>query len=787
MRKRSLILSAALLLTSLMAFSQAKMPEYAVRDASEFESLRGKQILYVERYQFAPDHHNTATMFLCGEINEASFRPGSAMRIYDVDTKQTRTLLETKDGVVRDPELSYDAQKIVFSMRKNSCDSYHIYEMNVDGTGLKQLTFALGVADIDPVYLPNGDIIFSSTRQPKYCMCNRHIMANLFRMTGDGANINQIGVSTLFEGHAAVMSDGRILYDRWEYVDRNFGDAQGLWSVNPDGTKHAIYYGNNTQSPGGMLDARQIPGSDLIVCTFSSCHDRPWGAIAVVDRRLGVDGAEPVVAIMPAETHSLIDNGNHDAFRLIAYMSEDPWPLSTTEFLVSSTTKPKDGHRDNETHSAIFVMNTQTGTRDYILGTETLSLFDPMVVEPREVPANLPITRDYTSTEGTFYVQDVYEGTHMEGVERGSAKYLRVVETPEKRTWTIDKWGGQGAQAPGINWHSFEVKRIIGEVEIEEDGSAHFTAPAGVFLYFQLLDKDKKMIQSMRSGVSLMPGEVNGCIGCHEDRLMVPIPGASLPTALHKPSKALTSWNGEESRNFSYIEQVQPILDRHCMECHDFDAEQPEKLVLAADKNMFFNASYINLYVRGALSLIGGGPADIQGAYSWGSHASKLTELIDGRHKKVKLSDEEKQTLYAWMDINGVYYPTYDSSFDENLAGRSPLTAEQMAELTELTGVNFVAISNSKRKVFAQIAFDRPELSPCLASIRGDKQKYDRAVEIIALGGEVLKELPRGDIESEIVVHPRLKAQLENYAEWLREDLANKEKLGRGEKYYDPR
>lgn len=284
-----------------------------------------------------------------------------------------------------------------------------------------------------------------------------------------------------------------------------------------------------------------------------------------------------------------------------------------------------------------------------------------------------------------------------------------------------------------------------------------------------------------------MPGEVNGCIGCHEDRLMVPIPGASLPTALHKPSKALTSWNGEESRNFSYIEQVQPILDRHCMECHDFDAEQPEKLVLAADKNMFFNASYINLYVRGALSLIGGGPADIQGAYSWGSHASKLTELIDGRHKKVKLSDEEKQTLYAWMDINGVYYPTYDSSFDENLAGRSPLTAEQMAELTELTGVNFVAISNSKRKVFAQIAFDRPELSPCLASIRGDKQKYDRAVEIIALGGEVLKELPRGDIESEIVVHPRLKAQLENYAEWLREDLANKEKLGRGEKYYDPR
>lgn len=158
------------------------------------EQLAGKQIVYVEREQYAPDHHNTATMFQKGEINEDSFCPGGALRIFDVNTAEITTLIELKDGLVRDPELSFDGKKIIFSMRKNKDDFYHIYEINTDGSELKQLTFAEGVSDIDPLYLPDGGIVFSSTRQPKYCMCNRHIMCNLYRMEADGANITQIGV-----------------------------------------------------------------------------------------------------------------------------------------------------------------------------------------------------------------------------------------------------------------------------------------------------------------------------------------------------------------------------------------------------------------------------------------------------------------------------------------------------------------------------------------------------------------------------------------------------------------
>ncbi|MEY8610352.1 hypothetical protein AALM74_14455 [Parabacteroides segnis] len=748
------------------------------------EQLAGKQIVYVEREQYAPDHHNTATMFQKGEINEDSFCPGGALRIFDVNTAEITTLIELKDGLVRDPELSFDGKKIIFSMRKNKDDFYHIYEINTDGSELKQLTFAEGVSDIDPLYLPDGGIVFSSTRQPKYCMCNRHIMCNLYRMEADGANITQIGVSTLFEGHSSLLNDGRILYDRWEYVDRNFGDAQGLWTVNPDGTKHSIYYGNNTQSPGGVIDARQIPGTDQVICIFGSCHDRPWGALAIIDRKKGVDGVEPVVQIWPEDSRKLVDNGDLDSFKWIEYFFEDPYPLNENFFLASRTIWAKPGgwmHLDSK--SGIYLIG-RDGTQELIIEGNR-SLFDPMIIESRPKPHAIPSNRNYTDKKGSFYVQNVYHGTHMKGVEPGTAKYLRVIESPEKRTWTKNGWGGQGEQAPAVNWHSFENKRILGEVPVEEDGSANFEVPSGTFVYFQLLDKDKKMIQSMRSGTMVMSGEVNGCIGCHEDRLSVPSAMGPKPLALKKAPIKMNGWMGKAPRNFSFMEQVQPILDKSCVRCHDFDQKNRDKLVLAKDKNPFFNAAYVNLYVKKEITLIGGGPAQIQEPYSWGSHASKLTKVIEGNHHDVKLSPKDKEILYTWMDLNGVYYPVYESAFDSTLAGRSPLYNYEIQELIKLTEVNIWDLNHHGRKLTAQISFDRPEVSPCLDKIRNDKQKYARAVEIIRTGQKRLKATPRGDIEKDLVPCERHKAQLRKYAERLKVEQQNCSVIGQGDKIYD--
>ena len=748
--------------------------------------LAGKQILYVERHQYASDHHNTATIFQYGEINQNSFSQGGAIKIYDVDSGKTRTLINTDTGNLRDPEISFDGKRVIFSMRMNKEDDYHIYEIGIDGSNLKQLTSAKGVSDIDPLYLPDGGIVFTSTRQPKYCMCNRHIMGNLFRMESDGANITQIGVSTLFEGHSTMLNDGRILYDRWEYVDRNFGDAQGLWTVNPDGTKHSIYYGNNTASPGAVIDGRQIPGTDLVLCIFSSCHDRPWGSLAIIDRKKGVDGKEPVVKIYPEEALNLVANGDLDTFKWVqSFRYEDPFPMNKEWFLVSRTLYkyPEWNNQACGYKQGIFLVGMD-GSEELLIEGER-SVFDPHIVESSAKPVTLPMMRNFTSDKGQFYVVNVYEGTHMQGIEKGVAKWLRVIESPEKRSWTHGGWSGQGEQAPALNWHSFENKQILGEVPIEEDGSVNFMVPAGKHVYFQLLDKDKKMIQSMRSGVSLMPGEVNGCVGCHEDRISILMPTPKRPIALTKKPVELEKFMGMEPFKFSFMEHIQPIMDRRCVKCHDFDKKNRQKVVLAKDMNQFFNAAYINLYVNKVVGLIGGGPADIQQPYSWGSHNSRLSQIIEGDHHGVKLTQKEKEWLYAWMDLNGVYYPVYESAFDNTLSGRSPLTYAEIDCLSELTGVNLRSLNTHTRTLQAQISFDRPAESPILDGIRNDKSKYDVALALIELGSERLKNTPRGDIERDLVPCQRHEAMLKKYDERIQNHKEVNNAISSGGKIYD--
>ena len=733
-------------------------------------------ILFVVRKQYRSDHHNTATMFVTGEINTGSFTGGGALKIFNPATGKTKTLLETSEGVIRDPELSFDGKRIVFSMRKNIGEDYHIYEMGTGGEGLRQLTSMIGVADFDPVYMPDGSIVFSSTREPKYCGCNRHIMGNLFKMDADGANIHQIAKSTLHEGHATVMSDGRILYDRWEYIDRNFGDAQGLWTVNPDGTNQSVYWGNNTASPGGVIDARQIPGTQRVVCTFISCHDRPWGAIAIIDRRLGVDGRKPVIRTWPVNAIELVDKGNLDTFRRVTPKYEDPYPLSKKYFFCSRMT----GAGERMGIYLIDVFGNET-----LLHTEKAGCFDPMPIKVTTVPNVVPNRRDYENEKAVFYVADVYEGTHTKGIKRGSVKFLRVVESPEKRHWTKPAWGGQGSQSPGMNWHNFENKRILSTVPVEADGSTYFKVPSDTYVFFQLLDEKGMMIQSMRSGTVAQSGEVTGCVGCHDNRRIAPpVKSGSVPIALHRAPSKLNGWHGQ-TRLFSYTKEVQPVFDKHCVKCHDFGKKAGEKLVLAGDRSNTFNASYVDLWMKKYINCVGAGSHLIQPAYSWGSRKSKLVKKIAGRHKGVKLSDEEFDRIVTWIDLNGPYYPSYASAYPNNLAGRSPLNNKQLARLRKLVGINFNSLANHRRKLGTQISFDRPKMSRCLLAFK-DKTapEYIEALAIIQQGAEALKQKPRADMDGFVPETKDLQRQL-RYLDRQKKESQNRQAIKTGQKLYD--
>jgi len=735
--------------------------------------VSGQPILYVSRAQYPGDHHNTANMFQTDEINTGKYRSRGALKMVDLaDGGRVTTILDhSPTSTPRDPEVSFDGRKIVFSMRKDIKDDYHIYEINVDGTGLKQLTSAPGVFDIDPLYLADGSIGFTSSREPKYCGCNRHIMGNLFKMEPDGANIYQLGRSTLFEGHGSLTPDGRIMYYRWEYIDRNFGDAQGLWTVNPDGTNHAVYWANNTGSPGAVLDGRIIPGTELCITTFSSCHDRPWGAIAVIDRRKGIDTPDAVVHIWPASARKLCNvKAGFDTFGKVRPKYEDPCPLNENFFLAS---------RQGSTMDIVLL---DTFGNEIVLHSESPGCFDPMPVAPRTRPEVKLASRDYKNGPGVFYVQDVYIGTHMEGIERGEVKYLRVVESPPKLNWSKAAWSGQGVHCPGMNWHNFENKRILGTAPVEDDGSAHFECPSDRYVCFQLLDENKMMVQSMRSGTIIQSGEKQGCVGCHEDRIEDTPPPTRTPLAFQRAPSKLNGWYGKP-RLFSFQKEVQPVFDKHCVKCHDFNKPAGQKLVLAGDRAPSFCASYIDLWGLGVIKCVGAGPAAIQQPKTWGSHVSKLTKvLIEGHpkdskgykaHKELKLSQEDMDRIITWVDINAPYYPYYETAYPNNPCGRSPVAI----------GVPGMVTGHGRNRR-AQISFDRPELSPCLQRLDKNSDQYKKLLAAIQAGKEQLQKMPRADMDG-FVPCEKDRQRLEKYHRRAEIELKNREAIRQGKKLYD--
>jgi hypothetical protein len=332
----------------------------------------------------------------------------------------------------------------------------------------------------------------------------------------------------------------------------------------------------------------------------------------------------------------------------------------------------------------------------------------------------------------------------MQGAKRGEVKYLRVVESPEKRFWTYAYWDGQGKHYPGMNWHGFENKRILGTVPVEEDGSAYFEVPSDKFVYFQLLDANGMMIQSMRSGTVVQSGERTGCVGCHENRRGAP-PSlrGKMPKAIQRSPSKLEGWYGPP-REFSYVAEVQPVFDKHCAGCHDYGKQAGKKLNLARDRTPFFNTSYTELWMKKYIRPIGAGPAEIQQPYSWGSHASKLIDIIRSRHK---LDKESFDRLVTWIDINGPYYPYYASAYPENLAGRSPLNDKQIQRLSELTSVNLSELGSHTRELGPQVSFRRPHLSPCLQEFANHNDPdYIEALAIIEAGKDMLEKRPRADM-----------------------------------------
>ena len=553
---------------------------------------------------------------------------GGKLSKLNLRTGQLTDLVDDPAGSVRDPQVHYGGRKILFSYRTGGTHRYHLHEINVDGTGLRQITDG-PFDDVEPTYLPDERIVFCSTRCHRWIGCWLAETAILFRCDPDGRNIRMLSSGSFTENTPAVLPDGRILYTRWEYVNRDPVSFHHLWTMNPDGTGQMVYFGN--MRPGGVfIDAKPIPGTNRIVLCNTPGHGRNehHGYVATLSATHG-----------PNDRAAMTNVSKTFNYR-------DPYPVSENTFLAV---------RNNQ----ILVMNTD-GQEKILYSGLNLPLHEPRPIVGRPRERTVPSRRDSGTQMATVYLSDVYSGRNMAGVKRGDVKKLLLLEDLPKPA----NFHGGGSQPIGHGVTS-TLKRILGTVPVEADGSASFEVPPMRSIYFALLDENEESIKQMRSFVTLQPGERLSCVGCHEPRQSTSAadPRTGQLALAREPSKIRPIAGAPQIMEFP--RDVQPILDRHCVECHNHD--RPDGgVALVGDRGPVFSHAYYALYLHWQIKDTGGQPRDGTGRepgnnppYSTYSSASPLMDKLEPGHYDVRLTPYEKKLVRLWIDTGATYPGTY--------------------------------------------------------------------------------------------------------------------------------
>ena len=578
-------------------------------------------------------------------------------------------------------DLSWDARKFLFAFANHTPKEknqyrFFIYEAAIDGSGVRQLTgtprdpFATWmnratvlIEDNDPCYLPDGGIAFVSTRSQNFGRCHggRYTPAFLlFRADGDGANIRQLSWGEANEDEPSVLHDGRIIYTRWEYVDRHEMEFHKLWTTRPDGTAATNFYGNDTIYPLMIAEALAIPGSQKIVATGMAHHSFTHGTIMEIDPNKGDNGPEPVARITPEIRY--YESDERGKFSPGSYAS--PYPLSEDLFLAAHSLEfpaQKGGILPNS--FGIYLVDT-LGGRELIFSDSNSSCFSPIPVAPRAMPPALPSTLPPApvAATGTYLIQDVYlTRNDPQGlIKRGDIKFLRFNELINKPAA-----GSARLSAPVPN---ALPKRILGTIPVNPDGSVAAIVPSGIPLQIQALDQNGMAILTERSLHYLQPGEVRSCVGCHEPSGSAP-PNARVISK--SQPKALTPPVGPSyAGGLSFPRTVQPVLDRYCISCHGLDGKTEKNLSLLGTHQGGYTQAYLALVpftkTIGNIRTSHGLEKNISRPKDYYAHGGQLGPLLLANHAKVNLDKASFARIVDWLDMNAQCYGDYSFNRIEN-------------------------------------------------------------------------------------------------------------------------
>ena len=602
-----------------------------------------------------------------------------------------KTLYSETAKIISDMDLHFDGNKILFTSVTDK-SVFRLFEIGVDGRGLKQVTPDTEGDDVDhfdACYLPDGDIIFTSTATflGMPCINARVRMSSLYKFSPKTGKIRQLSFDQDSSWCPTMMNDGRVLYLRWEYADLPHSNSRVLMSMNADGTSQKSYLFSNSYFPAAFFYARPIPGDPSKVVGIAGGHHglSRTGHMLLVDPRIGTHEADGVIQEIPGfgkKVEPIIRDRQVDK---IWPHSVHPFPVAESEthkgagkyFLVSRKPTPEDLWGIY----LVDVFDNQT----LLLEMEEFALFEPIPLKATPTPPARPDLIDESNETSTVFIQNIYEGPGLKGIPKGTVKGLRIGSYEFSPSYSapggVDNVGSGGnVGAIGVDG-PWDIKRILGTVPVFEDGSAHFTVPAATPIFIQPLNKNGESLQLMRSWFVGQPGERVSCIGCHEDSNAAPMPHRTLASA--SAPMPIRPWKGN-MRNFDYTAEIQPIVDRNCMGCHDGEPAQGRYESLRAEYQKqpipYLGSELLDDYkfdYAGSMSRRRGGGRFSKGYFElfrmargpgiesdmhlltpkeFSADSTELVQMLRKGHHGVRLKQSEWSKIYEWIDLNTPYH-----------------------------------------------------------------------------------------------------------------------------------
>ncbi|MDP6637203.1 MAG: SUMF1/EgtB/PvdO family nonheme iron enzyme [Phycisphaerae bacterium] len=636
------------------------------KGAEEFEALRREALLANPLLDF----DKIMLVRRKGAALPANWQGNSSMKkngytndiviLSGLNNGKITSLFTPKNGnYVGETDLNFDADKILFSSI-GANGAWVICEIKADGTGLRQVSPDMGkdIDNYDPVYLPSGKIIFDSTTgySGVPCVGGKDFVANLHLMNADGTSVRRLCFEQDNDWYPVMMNNGRVMFLRWEYTDSAHYFSRVLMHMNPDGTDQKAYYGSNSYWPNSLFYARPVPNSSTKFVGIVSGHHgtRRSGPLVLFDTSLGrheADGAVQIIGQRGKKVEPLVVDGLASRYKPHFL---HPFPLSDKYFLTSANLGGWNLFLVDVFDNMLLLKKDEGGQ----------SLFEPVPFRKTKRPPMIPDRIVPGAKEATVIVSDIYFGPGLKGVPRGAVKNLRVY----KYEYGPRRKGGHYAMGMEAGW---DAHIILGTVPVETDGSTTFQIPANTPISLQPLDKDGKALQLMRSWLVGMPGERLSCIGCHEDQNSAP--ATKMTISSRKAPKKITPWYGP-ARGFSFQREVQPVLDKFCVGCHNGQPRKDGKKIhdLHTPKSAH---TALHPYVRR------NGP---EGDYhlltplEFHADTSELIQMFQKGHNNVKLDKEAWDRIITWIDLNAPWHGTWTE------AGANKAVLDRRLELRKI-------------------------------------------------------------------------------------------------------